>query len=366
MIRRMLRKWGAIRAFSPIRPGSWLLPFLSSLILTLSACGQPPPTEPVSTPIPAGYVDTASYRKAAPYTLCFSNASASNSWRLAMVEHVRYEIRQHHEIASFYETDANDDPAQQIDDIASLIARDCDLLLVSPATLDQLKPSIDQAMGQGIPVILIDRTVSGDNYVSYIANDNCTIGRLQAEWLVQQLNGKGNIVLLSGVKGSSVAEDRMLCARQVFAEYPGITEIAQGYANWSPVDGKKFMRDWIATIDQIDGIWADGSQGVGAVQAYLEAGKPVPPITGCDINAFLKQWKQNNLTAMAVTYSARVGILGVRTALDVLAGKPVPHHSDIPSTVITKDQLDQYVRMDLPDGYWSDSDPEVTRLMFPK
>ncbi|NTU82035.1 MAG: substrate-binding domain-containing protein [Chloroflexales bacterium] len=283
-----------------------------------------------------------------------------------MVEHVRYEVRRHPEIAVFHETDADDDPARQIGDIANLLAMRCDLLLVSPAKLDELKPSIDQAMGEDVPVILIDRTVAGDNYISYVANNNCTIGRLQAEWLAQELRGAGKIVLLSGVKDSSVAEDRMRCARQVFAQYPKITEIAQGYANWSPVDGKKIMSDWLASYDQIDGIWSDGSQGVGAVNAYLEAGKPVPPITGCDINAFLKQWKQHHLSAMAVTYSARVGVRGVQTALDVLAGRPVPHHIDLPSTIITQDELDQYVRMDLPDGYWSDSDPEVTRLMFPK
>jgi ribose transport system substrate-binding protein len=119
-------------------------------------------------------------------------------------------------------------------------------------------------------------------------------------------------------------------------------------------------------MDGIEGIWSDGSQGVGAVNAYLEAGKQVPPITGADINSFLKQWKQNGLRAVAVSYPARVGQLGVTTALEILAGKPVAHSIDIPQTVITKDNLDKFVRMDLPDGYWGDSDPEVVKLMFPQ
>jgi ribose transport system substrate-binding protein len=158
----------------------------------------------------------------------------------------------------------------------------------------------------------------------------------------------------------------MRCAREVFAQHPNIKELAQGYANWSPVDGKKIMSEWLAQYGNIDGVWADGSQGVGAVNAYLEAGKPVPPITGCDINLFLKQWKSNGFSAMAVTYSARVGQTGVMTALDILHGKPVPHNLDMPQEVITIENLDERVRMDLPDGYWSDSAPEVTQLMFPK
>ncbi len=336
------------------------------VLLSVSACNQTSPPQQTATPVPAGFVDTTPYTKKSPYTFCFSNASASNSWRLSMVEHLRYEVRHHADIKTYHETDANDDPARQISDIEDLLTRGCDVLLVSPAKLDEIKPSIDTAMAQGVPVVLIDRTVTGDNYVSYVSANNCTMGRLQAEWLVKELNGTGNIVLLSGVKESSVAEDRMRCAREVFAEYPEIEELAQGYANWSPVDGKKIMAEWLNTFDQIDGIWSDGSQGVGAVNAYLEAGKPIPPITGADINVFLKQWKQHGFPAVAVSYPARVGQLGVTTALDILAGKPVPHLVDMPQIVITHENLDEYVRMDLPDGYWGDSDPEVVKLMFPQ
>ncbi|WP_255604436.1 substrate-binding domain-containing protein [Oscillochloris sp. ZM17-4] len=351
-----------------IRRRTGFTAILVSLIapLLLVACGRAEATSLPATPLPAGAVDTTRYKKAPPYTFCFSNASASNSWRLSMVEHVRYEARHHAEIATYREADAKDDPATQISDIQRLLSEGCDALLVSPAKLDELKPSIDAAMAQGVPVILIDRTVTGDNYVSYVSANNCTIGQLQAEWLVQELGGRGDIVLLSGVKDSSVAEDRMRCAREVFAKAPEIHELAQAYANWSPVDGKKAMQGWLQTLGHIDGIWSDGSQGVGAVEAYLEAGVPVPPITGGDINSFLKQWKRNGFSAVAVSYPARVGQLGVTTALDVLAGVPVPHHVDIPLKVITNDTLDSYVRMDLPDGFWGDSDPEVVKLMFPQ
>lgn len=98
----------------------------------------------------------------------------------------------------------------------------------------------------------------------------------------------------------------------------------------------------------------------------VEANLPVPPITGCDINSFLKQWKQHGFAAMAATYPARVGQIGVTTALDIVAGTPVPHQVDVPLKVITEENLDAFVRPDLPDGYWGDSDPEVVRLMFPQ
>lgn len=350
----------------PSLSGPLLLFMLVSMFI-IAGCANAPIPEAAAVPIPEGYVDTSAYKQDGPYTFCFSNASASNSWRLAMTEHVRYEIRRNPQIEAFHETDANDDPNQQIRDIEGLLTKGCDVLLVSPATMEDLKAPLDKAMEQGVPVVLIDRRVAGENFVSYVSANNCTMGRLQAEWLVEELNGQGQIVLLSGVKGSSVAEDRMRCAREVFAQHAGIEELDQAYANWSPVDGKQAMANFLQTYDsQIDGIWSDGSQGVGAVQAYLEAGKPVPPITGADINLFLKQWKQNGFPAVAVSYPARVGQLSVNVALDILTGKPVQHMVDMPQIVITQENLDQYVRMDLPDGYWGDSDPEVVKLMFPQ
>ena len=75
---------------------------------------------------------------------------------------------------------------------------------------------------------------------------------------------------------------------------------------------------------------------------------------------------QNSLQAVAVSYSARVGQLGVTTALDILVGKLVAHRVDMPQIVVTNENLDKFVGMGLPDGYWGDSDPEVVKLMFPQ
>lgn len=91
-------------------------------------------------------------------------------------------------------------------------------------------------------------------------------------------------IVIVPLRRLSAAARQIGAAREVFAKYPEIKEIAQGYANWSPVDGKKVRADWLKTLKHIDGVWSDGSQGVGAVNAYLEAKQPVPPITGCDIN----------------------------------------------------------------------------------
>lgn len=310
-------------------------------------------------------IDTTQYKKDPPWTVCFSNASVSNSWRVSMVAHLRSEIEKHPEIEVFLETDAEDKPDKQISDTEDLLAKGCDVLIISPATQEALTPVTDKAMEMGIPVVTLDRNVTGDNYVTFVQSSDCVMGRIQAEWLVDALGGEGNIVLLSGIAGASPAEDRLRCAREVFAEYPGINELAQAYANWSPVEGKQIMENWLIAFDQIDGVWADSAlQGSGAVEAFTEAGLDVPPITGEDMNRYLKQWEELGFDGVAVSYPVRMGRIAVQEAAKILNGEPVAHSVDVPHLIITKDNLDQYVRMELPDDYFGDSDEDVVELLF--
>lgn len=338
------------------------------LALLLGACGPaatraPTPTLPPIS-LPPGYVDTRPYQQEPPYSVCFSNASLSNSWRVAMVEHLRYEVKRHPEIGTFRETTANDTPAQQLQDVDDLLRQGCHVLLISPAQ-QTLNEVIDRAMRQGVPVVLVDRSVPGDGYVARVAADNCAIGRTQAEWLVQALGGAGRIVLLSGTKGTSPAEERLRCAREVFAAAPGVEELAHAYVNWSPIEAKQVTMKWLAQYPQIDGVWSDSNQAVGAIEAFGEYHRPVPPITAADNNRFLKLWQRQGLNAVAVSFPVRMGQVAVDTALDILAGKPVPRHIDVSNTTITSDTLERYVRPDLPDDYWADSDPNVARRLFP-
>ena len=315
-------------------------------------------------------INTGKYKKPAPWTIGFSNASLSNSWRVTFVTHLRYAIEQAKKkglIKAFYETNANDDPVKQIADIEDLMTKGIDLLIVSPATAEALTPIVGKVMDKGIPVITVDRNISSDKYVTFVECSSTNMGKLQAEWLAAVLHGKGNIVMLPGLAGATPAEDRLKAAKKVFSKYPEIKILDVQYTSWSPVKGKQIMQTLIQRYPEIDGIWADsGLQGSGAAEAFMDAGLKVPPVTGEDFNRFLKMWKKNSLTAVAVTYSVRQGYKAVEIAEEILKGKPVPHHVVVPNLVITNENLDKYVRMDLPDDYWAESMPEVVKMLFNK
>lgn len=314
-------------------------------------------------------IETSKYKKPSPWVIGFSNASLSNSWRVSFVAHLRYamdEAKKKGLIKEYYETNANDDPVKQIADIEDLVTKGVDLLIVSASTAEALTPAVEKVMDRGIPVITVDRNISSDKYISFVECSSTQMGKLQAEWLAAELKGKGNVICLPGLAGATPAEDRLASAKKVFAQYPGIKILDVQYTSWSPVEGKRITQTLIQRFPQIDGVWADsGLQGSGAAEAFMDAGLKVPPISGEDFNRFLKMWKSNKLTAVGVTFSVRQGYEAAQIAFKVLRGEQVPHKVDVPNLVITEENLDTYVRMDLPDDYWAETMPEIAKIMFP-
>ena len=104
----------------------------------------------------------------------------------------------------------------------------------------------------------------------------------------------------------------------------------------------------------LDGVWMDaGATAVAAIEAFEDAGQDVPPITGEDQNDFLTKWKEDGLKAVAPTYSNFQWRTAVIAAVKVLKGEEVANPWVLPQPKITQENLDQYVKPDMPPLYYA-------------
>lgn len=287
----------------------------------------------------------------------FSNASTSNSWRVFMVANYNAEIALHPEVAKSYYTDANDKPEKQIADVDDLLIRGIDVLIISPAVQDAVNPAVEKAFDMGIPVIVFDRKVTTDKYTTFIETSNYEMGKGQAEWLAKELNGKGKLVLFSGFAGSGPAEDRLKGAMDVFKQYPDIEILGQQYTDWSPVKSKAVMEAFIQQFPQIDGIWADsGLMSWPALEALKEAGRPMVPSTGEQLNGYAKFLMKNNLRGFIYPFPAWQARDAVRYAIKAVQGEELPKYIEIPVDPIGPDEIKDYVQMEKSDFWWVGDD----------
>ena len=289
------------------------------------------------------FKDTTAYKKNGPYTIGFSNAGLGDSWRVVMLHSIQRAAAENKaNIKQLLITDAGHDDAKQVADIQDLISRGVDLLIVSANTQKALDPVVTSAMKKGIPVVMVDRRIASDNFVTFVTASDAMMGRLWAQWIVERLNGTGNVVILAGQAGSSPSENRIKSAKQIFAQYPGIKILDTVYSDWSPVKGKQVMAAAIAKYGKtINAVWsAHGLQVAGSIEAFIEAGfkdGEIPMHTTADLNGPMQLALQHNIPMLEIGYPPAMGGVAVNAALQVLKGAPVPCLYEINAQIATTD-----------------------------
>lgn len=311
-------------------------------------------------------VDASKYKKAPPYVVALSNISLVNDFRVATVEEFKAEAAKHPDlIKEVYVTDAGGSIAKQIADIEDLIAKKVDLILVTATSPTAISPVVEKAVAAGIPVVTFDNVVETDKVTVKLVADQEELGGALAEFLCKELGGKGKIVALCGIPGTYSAIHRWEGAQKVFARYPGIKIVGQAWVDWAYDKGKRAAENFLAAHPDLDGIWTDGGpSGFGALQAVVERGGRLIPVTGTGTNGFLKLWTQlkpKGFRTLAVHEPPSDSAVALRLGLKLLQGQPVKHIETMPLFYITQENVDRLVRPDLSDGFWASTTlPEET------
>ncbi|MFC6081651.1 substrate-binding domain-containing protein [Sphaerisporangium aureirubrum] len=307
-----------------------------------------PPDKPWEQSIDAQPVDTAKYKKAGPYHLCFSNAAVNNPWRQVGWKTMQAEVAQHKEIARFTALDAEGKDDKQISDIAELQGKKCDVLIISPNTTATLTPAVSGACPK-VPVIVFDRGVETDCPVTFIKPiGGYAFGAEAAEFLIDKVPSGGKILALRILPGVDVLETRWSAAKVAF-DKSGLDVVGVEFTDGDAAKTKGIVSDYIQRHGKIDGVWMDaGATAVAAVEAFEDAGQPVPPINGEDQQDFLKKWSDAKLTAIAPTYPTYQWRTPVIAALKILKGEEVPKVWNLPQPTITQENLPTYLKPGLP------------------
>lgn len=145
---------------------------------------------------------------------------------------------------------ANDDNVRQTEQINGFVNDGVDILIVAPNQMNTVTPAIENAYNKGIPVILFDRKTGSDKYTAFIGADNVKMGRTMGEYIASRLGGKGRVLEITGLKGSSPAIERHQGFADALKHYPGIELVAVSSGTWLQQSGRKAMD---AILDSIGG-----------------------------------------------------------------------------------------------------------------
>ncbi len=179
---------------------------------------------------------------------------------------------------------SNDDNVLQNKQVNQFVDEGVDLLIVSPNQLSAISKAVERAYDRGIPVILYDRKTNSGKYTAFIGCDNYTIGKSMGAFIAQQLHGKGRIVEIRGLEGSSPAMERHRGFMDAVKSYPDIQVVASEGGDWKEESGIKAMKRVLEKTQDFDYVFAHNDRlAWGAYVAARQMGVKRPyRYTGVD------------------------------------------------------------------------------------
>lgn len=277
-----------------------------------------------------------------------------NSWSVQLYQEFKWNAE------NLYKDDlevtyvqSDNDVSKQIANLEDLIAQEVDVIITTPCDTTAINSTLEEAMDAGIKVVLLCAAVDGDSYDTLVTVDEKDFGATGAQWLADQIGGKGNIVVLNGISGFSTNTLRYEGAQSVFEQYPDIKVLAAEDANWDYAAAKTVTTDLLATYPEIDGVWSQGgAMTLGAIDSFNAAKRELVPMTGEDNNGYLKACIDNNMEGIAVSKPTWLARVAIENAIKLMNGEEVKKDDIYPVMTIKTEEMPDYVHKDLSDDVW--------------
>ncbi|NPV53147.1 MAG: substrate-binding domain-containing protein [Firmicutes bacterium] len=224
-----------------------------------------------------------------------------------------------------YIADANNSPGTQLAQVEDMITQKFDLIILNPADAKALIPAARALNKSGIPWITLDRFVDEKGYILHVGASAEMGGYFGGKALVKALNGKGRVIVLEGIPGSSASRDRSKGFTSVISNYPGIKIIAQQPADFSRQKAMEVMENLLQAHRDIDAVYAyNDEMALGAINAIEAAGRKGIIVIGCDAeDEAIEAVKKGRMYATVDFAPRKTGRDAVRVAVQLLEGQEV-------------------------------------------
>jgi ribose transport system substrate-binding protein len=310
-------------------------------------------------------------RAAGKLKIALSNSYIGNKWRIEMENLFKAALQMEPYKSQVDGTwfNSGNDVSQESQQMSGLIGERVDAILVDAASPTGLNGIIRQATARGILVVSYDNVVTAPSAIK-VNTDQFAFGKKLAEFLAQKLNGTGNVIMITGVAGTFVDQQRNAGADSVWKQHPGIKVVNRYTGMWDSATAERNTSAILPSLPKIDGIWCQGGTD-GALKAFIAAKRtPLPPTAGEAENGFRKfmtpaGYMGQHVDGLSIGQPPYLVLVSLELARRILQ-KTYPHQNiTIPFPYVTNAtvKVGETVFPDLPDSFFADftdSGPDAT------
>ncbi|MEU0560658.1 sugar ABC transporter substrate-binding protein [Dactylosporangium sp. NPDC006015] len=303
--------------------------------------------------------------------IALSNSFIGNGWRVEMenVFKAACAMPPYKDQVDCSVFNAGNDVATQTRQISNLIAQGVDGIVINAASTSGLNGVVQQACDRGIVVVSFDNTVDAKCGLT-VNTDQVKFGEQLAQFVVDQLKGQGNVVMVTGVAGTGADNDRNAGAKKVFDANPGIKVVATYSGMWDSATAQRQTAAQLPSLPKVDGVWVSGGTD-GVIKAFIEANRPVPVTGGEAENGFRKYLagvSTPKVNGMSIGQPPFLSVISLELARAVIKGEHPKTNVTIPFPMVTSEtvKVGETVFPDLPDSFFADftdSGPNATVVL---
>jgi ABC-type sugar transport system substrate-binding protein len=236
---------------------------------------------------------------------------------------------------------------KQTSQMEAFISQKVNFLVLQATDAAGLTPVVRKAERAGIPVITLNQDVAGP-HTGFVGMGHYSMGVQVAEGMAQQLNKKGNIVVIEGVQGTGANIQRMAGFKDTLKKYPDMKIVADQSAAFDRKKGHDVFQTILQGQPQIDAVFGvNDEMAIGAAQAAVEAGRRGNiKFWGADGELdFFKAIKSglcDGVSAIAANaVPDTVMFLGAWLMTAGVKGGQYTGRIELPPYIVTKENLDQ-------------------------
>ena len=244
--------------------------------------------------LPSAYDDFKAVPK--PWKWCHSESYQGNPWRVSVTKELKRLVDgliADGTVSSFEVSDSNNDPSQQINQIRAFIDKKCSIITSIPGSATALDDAVDAAAKAGVPFITAAGSITSPNAINVDSN-YARWGYEMIKAIDKQLDHKGNVLVVEGIAGHPIVAQEREGEQKGLTEAPGLKVVRTVNGNWTANVTKTVVLQAIATNPgKIDAVWTTGSESRVIAEAFAQAGRPAPLITGSITGDALGYWKEH-------------------------------------------------------------------------
>jgi ribose transport system substrate-binding protein len=233
---------------------------------------------------------------AKPWKWCHSESYQGNPWRVTVTQELKRLVDgliAEGSVSSFEVSDSNGDVGQQISQIRAFIDKGCSIITSIPGSATGLDEAVDAAAAAGIPFVTAAGSVTSKNAVNVDSN-YARWGYDMMDMIGKALPDGGNVLIVEGIAGHPIVAQERAGADKAMALYPNLKVARVVNGDWTANVTKTVVLQTLATNPApIDAVWTAGSESRVVAEAFVEAGRPAPLITGSITGDALGYWKAN-------------------------------------------------------------------------